>query len=1855
MKIKIKNRQNNSTAGTATNDVATNHVGTNDTPINTDSDIANMFFPRERSPRTDGTNAADIDTKVDYNNSAKDSDNSMSTGSFQSSNDFSNVESDAESVMEYNDADPVLPSLHADPLTRDAAKTIQSLQDAWNKKKHLEKSNLGVQIVYRSRGGHIAEWDEHDPVKVKEWKDVDLEPTVADFNDWDTYFTWLDSVGQDSRAQLNNKLLNVHNAHNAHDARDGAITGEHEENKIEEQNTRMGQMRYTLPESHAASSHTSTAIGSSIGVTEGLKPCVHVARTGSIYVTYEDSKQEYLEDDYDFTAHAHTTVPPHTLLEQVATTPASHSSASAPAPTAAAASSFLFTPTPTSTATTTANHSRVQQLWQNEEFANQDNSVVASGAHFEKGPSSSSALLVDDMMSIKESIVASEVAEEVVSVVGVQVEKLENDVRKTARELAQINEEHKHLEFLHHDAKEALVQDIAAKSALLEEHRQLIASGVDTPEIAQKERALEDQIRSIEAEVVHDVQVLQQTEAEEHRLTGAMEHLAEEIAVKRANIEDSLSIIANDKETHHHQVEEAEQEIQNLKKESAQIEELKVVEVKKIEKAKEAEAQVIHDIGMTSSTVQKQELTEHLVDIRADIQMEEQKLQVIAQSEKKIAQDLADQQKTAALERALENKEAELLHEATKVDEEAKELIVSIQSNVAADIEIESHNREAAGERSDGDGDGDGDDSANKHTWREEFERERQEYKKWIEEQKQQMEVLKSAHEEELALSEAKLITMKDQVLELEQKRKEEVKTAQHLKEHLEELAEEQSQLENEDPEGININRATILEKEVAETRAALAVEEEHIAAIDDEEQHIIDDMEKLEEVVHEIEDLETIDQAREDAMVEEEEQEQERKEIDKKLEQEVMTTKIEELSTIVQTTEIVEGINVISDEKEEPAGMETLLSPEKTTDIISHAQEIVDTAALRQQQEVQQKSLDAVEQLRLEFALERKQLELEREALRYERQTHQEQLEKEQLEKEQLEKERLEKEQLEKEQLEKEQLEKEQLMKEKASSEKTSLENVSLEKAATTSSSSHHHPTHPAAPSTSLPISESLLVRQLEQRLAEQHALAQLERDRMQRERDEHTEERERDQANLATALSKAQTQMATILREQSQVQNQFNLELHKAVLSPTAEQRMATVTYQPMLTPGRKTSLSSRVKRRRTGEARTPQHDTMTSSRQHLSRIGRNSLRDNHRHSHHTFLESSDDDEDQDHQSNDAVEQGHAQRSSSYRSPSPTSSPASPSSPATSHLSREDDMDSLDLEYERDIRTSGRHSSPVKAQTVISQQLKSRVEQLETDQLRSRLELLEGKMSTMQHTSSPVNLTMPNTAMSSIIADSKTNEQSTHAALSNEARVGDSFAAAINARMDNLEGKVSALSPIKSKLRNEKEVEEEEETAGKIVKEKHEDNETEYETAKNEDVEEDEHMLPLLRKTLMEQQAEVDHQSIYRSTRHHPAVNPLYTFETFEHSLPAMDDAQSETSLPGYSIPMHEDYTMKDDNVERQGVHGGGGGGGGTQAAMAARSSIWSGRSVLEDIIQMRVELESALKVGELTSQRAQEAEQFAAVEEESRAMMEAAELHRSEANQLEEEAHALAVEEAKAKEEEAYAFAVKKSMRTQIGRVHDEVEKFMSSIASRGERVFEGRVTDSRLHSRNVSPIPSATTAAMTAAATAAASAQQPFTVSDGTRVAEETSLKVKPEHKVRQQLSNMMGIAALRPFDTVTHSSKETNWEPTVGKSLPIFTYRSTAKLSEAAHLRREADLLFTKAQQSRLKSRQLPLPSASPSLGNAQKAVLSYARFSQSRETAQAAVLKNQDHTSKLLKLRQRIAALDRSLDRSRGT
>jgi outer membrane murein-binding lipoprotein Lpp len=659
--------------------------------------------------------------------------------------------------------------------------------------------------------------------------------------------------------------------------------------------------------------------------------------------------------------------------------------------------------------------------------------------------------------------------------------------------------------------------------------------------------------------------------------------------------------------------------------------------------------------------------------------------------------------------------------------------------------------------------------------------------------------------------------------------------------------------------------------------------------------------------------------------------------------------------------------------------------------------------------------------------------------------------------------------------------------------------------------------------------------------------------------------------------ALNKAQTEMANKLREQSQAQNDYHLELQKSILSPHSEQRAlaSTTAHSMLMTPNRAVAEPQSLRQSSSG-FQSPEELIYASSFR---------SRNTSSHHYHPHLPTTG--------LNDNVKnrEFNIEVSNNFS--------------GSNFVHEEDDKDSLDLEYEKKDSVSPPedkcdHRGDAESGSVGGQyQIKSEkisVEHLDIKRLHSRLEMLESEMTTIKD------------------APHYTAEDHLQEKM-------DPLVTTINARIDELEGKVTALSPSIEKAKKN------------IGQENQNERKEKEEKEMEEEEKKEEIPLPLLRRNVMEQQIEIEQDEVkdqqdeakdqhYHNkynNKHQPTVGgdiisaPLFPFENFERSLPTTtnDDARSEDSLPGFSIPTHSFagdsshmfHKERDTKfqLKQQKFHGGSSG----------IDSIWSGRSVLEDIVKMRVELESALKVGELATHRAREAERIAIIETENSAKLDAAELHRSKAAQLVKESHVLAAEN---------------NFRTHISRVHDEVRKFVAGIESRHLSTSFTRRSPTKPieHKKPIASIESIESIEHT-------NFVEPIDSQPRIKKIENS------EQKVREKLEVMMNNALQHPllFSATSSTNAPTTNSPTTSEN----SIAIELKIKEAARLRKEADLLSMKAEEAPFK--------------HAQNAVHSYVQFNRTKNRSNISVssLKEQEHNSKKLNLKSRIRDLDRSLDR----
>ncbi len=298
---------------------------------------------------------------------------------------------------------------------------------------------------------------------------------------------------------------------------------------------------------------------------------------------------------------------------------------------------------------------------------------------------------------------------------------------------------------------------------------------------------------------------------------------------------------------------------------------------------------------------------------------------------------------------------------------------------------------------------------------------------------------------------------------------------------------------------------------------------------------------------------------------------------------------------------------------------------------------------------------------------------------------------------------------------------------------------------------------------------------------------------------------------------------------------------------------------------------------------------------------------------------------------------------------------------------------------------------------------------------------------------------------------------------------------------------------------------------------------------------------------------------------------------------------DAQSENSLPGFSVPMHEFAAAFPDMY----------GPGGTQEQTQEQTrvagdaaappqpapavvetvdgrpplDVWSGRSVLEDIIQMRQELESSLRVGELAAAHGREADVQDARQEETKQMLDAVELNVSKAEQLEEESRQLMQEE---------------GLRTQIHRVHAEVQRFIMGVESRGAAHLARSSKD-----RGARAAPSSSAAAEARARPrvhvsrrgsvsvdfggSGSSSEKRDANTEGSLAGNSAGLAGVARNEqlhetLTSKLKGMMGMASLRPSDLVPLKKRSPQRDPVALAGARAAADAAAAKRQEATRLR-----------------------------------------------------------------------------------
>ncbi len=771
-----------------------------------------------------------------------------------------------ESDVDESDVDDSIIPGPDESLSLQAARTIQTLSEAWNARKarsHTskadgddDKDHLGVQVLFRGRGGQIEEWNENDLTQVEEWKSGDSGGAlVAQFSDWDAYFAWLDAVGRDDGAGAGGDRGFAGSAF-------APVSGS-------QVGMQLAQTDVVSPEKGAATAQSGFDMVSSSRYEReaGLKPRVRVARSGSIYVTYEDShggdipasaeqsQAAHKTDEFNFadaTARSSLPWPPQRSqggggggggASGVYTTPAAANSSRSVGETGNQGVAWLVDP-----------YSQ-----------NTDGQRTSSRT---PTPFAATAAVLQEAARL--SAAAPSIDVDVQGAV-VHAHALEAEVRAKAHRFASMQEEHRAAELAHEEARELLEQEMAKKASLIAEHRALEQSRDDTAEAAARELELEKLIREREQAIVQAARALQLAEVKEHRLTGAMDRLAAELATKRKQVDDDLGTIQADHAKHEQILHDVGQQIASLTAARDRIADRRSVEASHLAAAQRKEAAVAAEIAALdtgtiadpSASLHRHDLEVELRAAQEQVRLKSEAVQNLGEAERKAGIDLAGHEAAQEKERALAARDSALVAEVLHVEDDIAEIEHEMRDGIEAALEAEELNR--------------GDpDSAQKHDWRDEFERERAEYREWMREQKAEMDAAREAHKQELAQSTERLADMHSKMARLETERQQEVEAADHLKEHLAALMHEKearAKLDDgapsEDPSGgaAAMRRASVIQREIDATSKALSEEEAHIAEIDSEEAVLASGIAEVEHKVEEVEKIEAIEQQRESAL----------------------------------------------------------------------------------------------------------------------------------------------------------------------------------------------------------------------------------------------------------------------------------------------------------------------------------------------------------------------------------------------------------------------------------------------------------------------------------------------------------------------------------------------------------------------------------------------------------------------------------------------------------------------------------------------------------------------------------------------------------------------------------------------------------------------------------------------------------------------------------------------------------------------------------------------------------------------------------------------------------------------------
>eukprot|EP00946_MAST-07B_sp_MAST-7B-sp1_P001133 g1133.t1 len=1431
--------------------------------------------------------------------------------------------------------DPVLPNeseIHADfDAVIPSPQIVMPPSDAWKKRHNASKDEFVCEVLFRGRGGEIETWNELDPSVVDEWNSDNTSKLAVEFEDWDAYFSWLNKVN-DEENKVEDEEGTETLSNNITRTRDSGDDRQdtYQPPALASSSTYLDRIESSPHAERQSDRHAPNPHLSSASPDSRLKPCVHVARSGSIYVTYEDqpdgsekkddtrtwASQQMLRsrmvEEFEFSRSHQLQTP---VMGEHATAdffshfgdqnvhqrpdrkPFAKSSIAQKSVAQENQNQKGSTPPPASTTSPPQDSAEAWLVPPAIDTASL-RSELRSELLSKAGEKSDGLDLSQPALAVNAEVKEEKlpfrepelVSEQTMSAISSQVHNiLESGIKEKTADLCGFKEEHSSLEEAHHIAHKKLQHDIEEKKALMMEHNRIIQSpvsgepsdgGHDEHQKRQEQLAqLEEQIRVKEETIVKDASELQKVEIAEHNLTAKMEMYAIETVELESDVKHSIDMLKTDREIHHEKAVEAEKEVSQLEQQLREDEKAKKIAEQAVDEAKHHIAQATMSIQANENESAQTKLvaTENLLVAQEELSTAASMLSAIEEDEKKIEETLHSAMAISNEERAHEAKDNAMISEAEQAIMKLKETEDTLQSEVAQNLDLEAQNRDGSDIDEEINSDLDNKEGSKSGNWRDEFEQERASYSLWMEEQKKVVEDMKRAHEAELEAGRVQISEMQDQLAVLEEKRQKEAEKTSLLEDHLGELQAARDGIQHHNNSEVeeqaeDIQKLEAIEAEILLTERELEKENAKVTAIEGAENVLKEGIHQAGDHMHDIETAENIVEVREMELKAEVLHEKQVDIEDAAREAEILESKVDELKAVEDALRVEDALNVEEAMKNDADGAN--LPPNK---MLSVAEE--DAADAESAARAIAAAAAKTKEL-LKFEAEKQSLEAEKQSLE---------------------------------------------------AEKQSLE---------------------------------------------------AERMRIREERQEF---------------------LAEIAREREALQLD-QVQLNQPILKEDISEREGSFA-----------SGGDSVKSLTTMPVMTHNDSDETSTKTDVSEV----------HAEQN--------------SKSMYEQ--LQKQSTSRAPS---------------------------------AIVNESTGAFEAQTIHAE-MRARIERLESDQLRSRLALLEGQMSflaadAVQVRGNPTSMNIPSNIDSLNAHDdvllhqeatkfdtqrimsepSKKNElleneedTTTPDVASSHSSSGDSHFARIHERIDELEEKVEAVTPVQKHSRKLSETSLKDHT---VTLAGHNDAGMFSSTGaehSNEDISRDgnpstsatlisNHWAESSLPNITDQNHETDDSSIPHHQKLNVQDHQRQIYSGFQQSgritsHTPVSVPPSEVSLPGYSIPMHNySRSMHLHNNQME-----------TAQLPHTYDKSWTSKSVLEDIVQMRLELESSLRASELVRSEAMHAERVAMHETEARVMMEAASLNKSQADKLERSSKSL-------KEQ--------MGLRTQINKVHEEVEQFMRSIQSR-----------------------------------------------------------------------------------------------------------------------------------------------------------------------------------------------------------